>query len=219
MANHNAFVHVSGIGTTDKTKSYDELKQMGMQSNDKLLLFQVFMSQIISCFWFRDYTAIIEHCKNFPQQSHKRILDTMRCFYEGIASLSVARQTGDSRLKNIGEEAVKNMSKFASHNKWTFENKLRLLEAELRYLNKDLKLAEELYMASIKSAQDHRLIHEEALAYELYGIFCIESAMAEKGLQYLNTALEKYKQWGAKNKANDLQQFIDKESGVLYVNQ
>mgnify|MGYP000252059187 CR=1 FL=1 len=34
-----------------------------------------------------------------------------------------------------------------------------------------------IYNASIKSAREHKFIHEEALAYELYGIFYVNSGM------------------------------------------
>lgn len=64
-------------------------------------------------------------------------------------------------------------------------------------------------MKSIKSAHEHKFIHDEALGYELYGIFCIENHRVDKGVNLLRTALSKYMQWGARKKAEDLQEFID----------
>ena len=75
------------------------------------------------------------------------------------------------------------------------------------------------YTAAIISSKEHRYTNKEALSLELYGIFLVETKQIKKGLMQLALAVEKYKQWGAKNKATDLQLYIDKPSGVLYVNQ
>ncbi len=93
-------------------------------------------------------------------------------------------------------------------NKWSVENKSQLLQAELHYLNGRLDSAEAAYKASVESARDRRFVHEEALAYELYGIFRLENRMVGKGAKQLNAALEKYKRWGAMKKAEVLQRFI-----------
>ncbi|KAL7538263.1 hypothetical protein ACHAXR_008846 [Thalassiosira sp. AJA248-18] len=98
------------------------------------------------------------------------------------------------------------MAKWELNNPWNFENKSILLKAELLYLDGQLESAKDAYMASIKSARDHKFIHEEALAHELYGIFCIENRMVDEGFENLHIAVDKYKTWGAMKKADDLQQ-------------
>ena len=84
-----------------------------------------------------------------------------------------------------------------------------MLQAELHYLDGHLNLAEVAYKASIVSACEHKFLNEEALAYELYGVFCMENQMVDQGAEQLNIALDKYKQWGAIKKAEELQHFID----------
>ena len=66
-------------------------------------------------------------------------------------------------------------------NKWTFENKYMLLQAELHYLNQDYKAAGDAYLASIECANAHKFTHEEAMAYELFGVFCLENERVEEG--------------------------------------
>ena len=86
--------------------------------------------------------------------------------------MNLARRPGDAKKKwrEMGEKAVAAMTGYAtSMSKWNWENKALLLQAELHYLNGDLELADTVYEASIKSAREHKFIHEEALAYELYG--------------------------------------------------
>jgi len=85
----------------------------------------------------------------------------------------------------------------------------QLLQAELDYLNGDLKSADIAYKAAEASAHKHKFFHYEALAYELHGIFCVENRMVERGVSQLQTALGKYEQWGAVRKVKDLRLFMD----------
>jgi len=209
MAVFRASIHLSGEGGGDEIKSYEELSQIGEQSRNSRLLYNVFMSQIFQNFWSRDYVAVVKLCEKQPPSKYKHILEVMRCFFEGIASMSLARHTHQFKWRVIGEEAVKNMAKLEMINKWTFENKSKLLQAELHYLDGHLNSAEVAYKASIVSAREHKFLHEEALAYELYGIFCMENQMVDQGVEQLNIALDKYKEWGAMKKAEELQHFID----------
>ena len=78
----------------------------------------------------------------------------------------------------------------------------------MHYLDGNLELAELAYRASIESAHAHRFLHEEALAYELYGLFLLENGRVDEGSDQLNIALDKYEKWGALRKVDDLQEFI-----------
>jgi hypothetical protein len=64
------------------------------------------------------------------------------------------------------------------------------------------------YRAAILSAQEHKFVHEEALALELYGIYLVENKQREKGLNQLENAMTKYKQWGALKKSQNVNDFI-----------
>ena len=172
MAWYRVLVQLSGHDVTD-VKSFDELYQIGTESNNSQLLFIVTVSQMCLHFLFMDYTAIMKLWKH-PAPPAKRILTTMHCLYEGVAALNLARQQPyEPKYRVIGEKAVKDMSKFEQINRWTFENKSLLLQAELHYLNQDYEAAENAYIASIKSAQDHKFMNDEAMAYELLGIFAL----------------------------------------------
>lgn len=85
----------------------------------------------------------------------------------------------------------------------------KLLQAELHYLDGNLELAEQAYKASITSARDHRFVSAEAMAYELFGIFCLENQMVHRGMEQLHAAVNKYKEWGAHRKVLELQDFMD----------
>ena len=211
MAHYIVLLQLSGKNDDD-VKSFNELYQIGEDSNNKLLLFHVIVGQLYMHFWFRDYAAIMKLCEKHPAPPAKRILTTMRCLFEGIAALNIARrQCNEPKYRKIGEKAVNDMAKFEQFNRWTFENKSLLLQAELHYLNQDFKAAEEAYLTSINSAKEHKFIHDEAMANELFGLFCIENKMDDKGTKHLCVALDLYKQWGAMNKAADLQKYIEQK--------
>jgi hypothetical protein len=216
MAWYRVLVQLSGQDATN-VKSFDELYQIGKESNNTLLLFHVIVTQMCVHFWFRDYTAIMKLCEKHPAPAAKRILATIRYFYEGIAALNLARQQpNEPKYRVIGEKAVKDMSKFEQMNKWTFENKSLLLQAELHCLNQDYEAAEQAHIASIKSAKDHKFMNEEGMANELFGVFCIERQMemGDKGMKHLRIALDLYTQWGAMNKAADLETYIETKASV-----
>ena len=66
-----------------------------------------------------------------------------------------------------------------------------------------------MQLLPIKSAHDHKFHHEEALAYELGGLFCLENKMTAMGLDRLRSAVERYNGWGALEKSKRLQLLID----------
>jgi predicted ATPase len=206
---------VSGqVDTCDEAKSFDELNGIAQRTSDQFLVWQVFNCQVFCHFWMREYAAIAELSERHSTTAHpKRLLQYFRVFYEGVAYLNLARNKQDNnsvKWRRLGERAVSTMSQMEeTMSKWNFENKSRLMQAELAYLNEDLQLAEQTYKASIQSAREHKFAHEEAMACELFGIFCVENNMFEEGTNQLNTALEKYKQWGAMGKVTKLQLIID----------
>lgn len=214
MACFNALIHLSGETNGDiDVKSYDELDEMGERTNSASLVWNSFMCRMNSHFWMREYMDIAKltekYSEKHPSSQQKRSLAVLRVFFEGIAYLNLARDTKQSKCRSMGEKAVAKLSQLALMSKWNFENKAKLLQAELHYVDGDLESAEVAYKASIKSANDHKFIHEEALACELYGMFCVENRWVNKGSKQLHIALEKYNEWGATKKANELQLFID----------
>jgi len=190
-------------------KSYDKLSKIGKDTNNNLLVWQVFMSALSARFWMKDYLDVVQLSEQQPHSQHNRILELLRCFYEGIVFLNLARDTRRQKYRRIGEEAVKELEKLTHISDWNFSNKAHLVKAELHYLNGDLKSADDSYKSAIDSACKYKWLSEEALAYELYGVFCFENQQALKGCELLRTAMEKFDQWGATKKVEQLELFID----------
>ena len=212
MSSFGVCIFLSGKSNSEirvDVMSYDDLNQIGEAKRINLLLYQNFFNEMSCYFWMRDYIKVGQLTTKHTPTGQKRILEIMRTFFEGIASLTLARHTQQPNWRKTGEEALETMLKWERISKWNFQNMAKLLEAELCYLNGDIDSADVAYKASIVSAHEHRFLHYEALAYELHGIFCMENQMADRGLVQLQMALDKYKQWGAMRKVTDLQMFID----------
>jgi hypothetical protein len=130
-------------------------------------------------------------------------------YFFNEAALCLARSKNERTWREIGTESVKTMAQLVECSEWNFRNKLHLLNAELHYLESRNSLAEISFKAAIVSAHEHRFYHEEALACELYGVFLIETNNLVTGIEQLQLAIDKYVQWGAKKKADDVKDFIE----------
>lgn len=79
-----------------------------------------------------------------------------------------------------------------------------LLKAESYRTEKETEKAAECYEASIRSAREHRFIHEEAIACELAGYFFEDQGDKVKSRDMFQQAHNTYTKWGAVSKANSI---------------
>jgi len=92
---------------------------------------------------------------------------------------------------------LKKMKEWSIHSDWNYKNKLLLMEAEYHNTQKDYANAAICYETSIKAAQDHKHIHEEAISHELAGTFFFERGLHQKSYLFYRQSIECYKKWGA----------------------
>ena len=83
------------------------------------------------------------------------------------------------------------------------------MEAEHSYCCGNLEQAAVSYKTAIASAKAHKYINDEALACELAGKFFLYVGNKSLSLDYLRLAHEKYSEWKAVGKANQLMNFIN----------
>ena len=167
----------------------------------------VYYHRLVESFWFRNYETAMECCEKYESytvtRNLLRVTDICKVFFWGLSSLILSRRKKQEELFAKGEELLLAMQYWAKDgSKWNAENKALLLEAEYNFAKGDSVKAKTAYEQSIQSAHVHKFIHEEALAYELFGIFCVEEGDLYKGNELLEKARELYEQWGAKMKAN-----------------
>ena len=206
----HATTHLSGE-TTDEIEiiSYTQLDAIGKQTGNAQLSQISLFYQTLGQFWMREYMNVAKLSEKYPVTPVKRVTGILRVFFEGISFFGLARDTKVMKWRIMAEEATTKMAQYVCLSPWNYESKHLLLQAELHYTKGDLKSAETAYKASIQSAKMHQFLNDEALAYELYGIFRVENHMVNSGVNHLQVALSKYKEWGAMKKVQDLQLFID----------
>ena len=219
MAALQCCVHLSGESINEvEIKSMEELRALG--GENAFLEWMVFVHNLASHFYMREYEQVAELSQQYsashPSQTKpKRTLHIFRNFMEGISVMNLARHTSNNaKYRELGEQAVALMSQLETISTWNFQNKRMLLQAERHYLNRDLISADTAYEASIRSARDHKWLNEEALAYELHGVFCVENGMRDKGTAQLRAAIDRYREWGAANVAKRVQLYVDGLSAV-----
>ena len=83
-----------------------------------------------------------------------------------------------------------------------------LLQAEEQFSARNFDDAEKLYDDAILSSKKHKFVNEEALANELAGHFYLDTGRKYKSLQYFCQAEEKYREWGAVTKADELATYL-----------
>ena len=142
-------------------------------------------------------------------------LHSVRAFIAGLAAFRIYRETRDSLWMSLGTEHMREMRAWAERgSSWNFQHKLQLMEAEYYYCNGNFEQAEQSYTKAIASATSHKYINDEALACELAGRFFLERDHVASSLEYWRLAHEKYFDWGAVGKANQLLNFINAKFAV-----
>jgi len=219
MSFFDSVTHLIGNGDTCdidariEMMTNKELYHTAEKTQNNYLMHHTIINQICVHSYFREYSRVVELAEIYRvhagmNSGTKRLLDFYFIYFEGISALCLARKTKQDKLKKIGEEAVKKMKELAQYSTWNFENKLCLLQAELHYLNQHNTMAILSYQAAIESASKHMYFHEEAFARELYGVYLIENKMVPEGTDQLRLAFDKYTNWGAIKKADDVMKLI-----------
>jgi len=133
--------------------------------------------------------------------------------FEALTTFYFMRETGEEQYWIRGENAMRKIKDWAVHSDWNFRNKLLLVEAEMYNTQKDYEKAALCYEASIIAAQQHKFIHEEAIASELAGNFFLERDLHEKSRLFFENSIKCHKKWGASAVAKRIEGIIQNEFG------
>ena len=154
------------------------------QLNSKLLLEEINISE-----------SIVEK---------KTVLRPMICigiFFEGLSCFLCSRGSNDTEkskpLIERGQSVLTRIRSLAEHSSWNWENKVQLLEAMEIHALGNLDEAEPLYTSSIRSAKEHKFVHEEAIASELTGDCLFELGRQSEAYTLYMHAIKCFEEWGA----------------------
>jgi tetratricopeptide (TPR) repeat protein len=163
-----------------------------------------------------DVPSFLEDMKN--GEHNLRLALLVGIFFDGLVAFQCARRAvdKDSREKwyKRGVSSSKMLLSFSVHSSWNWENKALLLAAEKLYTDGDFVSAASTYDKAICSANEHRFVHEEAIASELAGDFYYERNFHEKSIPFFKHSLKCYLKWGATAVALRLQNDLEVKFGL-----
>jgi tetratricopeptide (TPR) repeat protein len=139
-------------------------------------------------------------------------------FLSGLIAFQSARRATDKESQEEwyerGVYSTKTLMSFSVHSSWNWENKALLLSAEKLYTDGDFDSAASIYDKAICSANEHRFVHEEAIASELAGDFYYNQNFQEKSMSFFKHSLKCYLKWGATAVAKRLQNDLEVKFGL-----
>lgn len=208
-----SMLRLTGTYEEDGPK-YAAEEQEILTSNNSALKTHFFHLAYIN-FMFRSYEDTKDYIEKYFACSEKAwaalfMNHAVHAFYIGLISFWVARKSSNEQEWNVrGSKSKAALKQWAQSSRWTFENKVYLLEAEESYCNNDFDAAKTFYDKAISSAKEHKFVHEEALACELAAHFYLELGETGRSLEYFLMAHERYHEWGACGKSNSIFEFVE----------
>ena len=121
-------------------------------------------------------------------------------FFEGLSCFLCSRGSNDTEKTKMierGRSILTRARNLAEHSSWNWENKVQLLEAMEMHALGNLDEAEPLYTSSIRSAKEHKFIHEEAVASELTGDCLFERGLLSDAYALYKHSIKCFEEWGA----------------------
>jgi len=183
-----------------KIANEEELLNLALSSGKRINAKGILSNRFQVAFWlgqFEEAAELAEKPKPPPKMS---FMEVYHVFCEGLTAFQLARRSSSSsasKWMTIGEEAVTRFRLYEKCSTWNWENNLFLLEAEYHQCKQEEDKAAAKYRASIKSAQEHRFVHEEALALEFYGDFLRTIRRVDESREKYANARLFYEKWGA----------------------
>ena len=142
----------------------------------------------------------------------------MGIFYEGLAcflcSIGITDPTKSKSLIDRGQSVLTRIRSLARHSSWNWENKVQLLEAMEMHTMGNLDAAGPLYFSSIRSAHEHKFIHEEAVASELAGEYMYEQGNHSDAYALFMHSIKCFKEWGADAVAKRVEMSVQSKFGA-----
>ena len=127
-------------------------------------------------------------------------------YYDGLISLAMARKSKATKWRKIAKQCIAKMGEYASDSPQNCQHKLRLLQAELAYLDGRHEGALLAYDDAVCLAHKEKFLNDEALIHERKGIFYLETDHNILATNCFSSSSQVYLEWGAVSKVKHLRQ-------------
>ena len=126
-------------------------------------------------------------------------------FYYSIAIAEDIKTTSDKNKKKMLLKFSKKFQRWALAAPCNFDHKNELIQAEIAFIDRDFKKAEESFGKALKFSKKNEFINDEAFISERMANF-YQKRNKERWLSALTNAYQKYLQWGATKKLQTLEE-------------
>ncbi|MCL6259022.1 AAA family ATPase [Aquiflexum sp. TKW24L] len=130
-------------------------------------------------------------------------------FYENICISLIYHSRNGEEQKKLLKTVKKNIEKFKKylvHNEDNFIHRLEMMKAEYHWLLNDMDLVVKHFSNAIRYARKNKFIHDEAMAWERFGVFYQSQNQSEVAQFYFSNAYKAYSKWGAKAKLEQMKE-------------
>ncbi len=168
----------------------------------------IYLIKSILSYLFGDYDRALANIKIFSQYEQTipgTFAFTIGRFYHALILLACTDATQKREYLKQVETSQKQLQKWAFHAPMNYQHKFYLVEAEKARVLGQVAKAMEYYDLAIAGAAKNGYIQEEALAYELAGLFYQSLGKEIVSQAYLTKAHYCYICWGAVAKVRDLE--------------
>lgn len=148
-----------------------------------------------------------------------QLLTAQHCFLQGLALTALCKQANGKRRVAYSKKIksnLKKMKRWAQNSQDNFQHKFLLMSAEWANVRGKNQEAASLYEKSIHCARQAGFVQNEAIACECAAKFSLGIGMETLAKVYMTEAYDAYMQWGAVEKAADLD---EKYPDLLYQRQ
>mmetsp|Transcript_11511 Transcript_11511/g.21773 ORF Transcript_11511/g.21773 Transcript_11511/m.21773 type:complete len:804 (-) Transcript_11511:11-2422(-) len=202
IGNHstkNPFEAFKGV-SNEEIRDEDDLLKHAVSTGEFGVVQVIRFNRLFLAYWFKRYKEAAEMAALYKPRTRMPLIDIYHAFYEGLTAFHFARQLSEDdpeKWFRLGEKSLACFKTWVMHSTWNWENKYLLLEAECHFSKGQLDKAKKKYYLAIKSARQHRFVHEEGLANELFSVFHTSSGNTDKENYHILQAQFCYERWGA----------------------
>nr|WP_201253360.1 AAA family ATPase [Nodularia spumigena] len=189
----------------------ENMLQIYQEYNDLYTINHLFINKLMLSYLFGEYDQALENAA----MAEKSLGGVTGLFvvplfylYDSLVQLAIYSTAQESEKQSILEKVANNQQKmklWASHAPMNHLQKFYLVEAERYRVLGDKLAAMEYYENAIAQAQKNAYLQEEALAYELAGVFYQALGRELIHQTYITKAYYTYIRWGAIAKVKHLE--------------
>ena len=177
--------------------------------------------KLIRAFLFRQFNDLLDEIAISELTAEAKLslrpMLYMRILFEGYACFLCSREAEEpakTALIEKGQSILREAKSLAKHSSWNWQNKVLLLEALEMHTIGNLDAAGPLYTSSIRSAQEHKFMHEEAIASELTAEYLLEMGRQAEAYEVYKHSIKCFEEWGAQAVVNRVKADVQSKFGT-----